>query len=500
MSNPPSSRLTPIPPPSTTIIPPIPPRPLNLSPSRYDLFVFGDSFSDIGKFYQATNKTIPLSPPYDSGRFSDGPVAVEWLALQLGFNITPNTNFAIGGAQTGTTNLNSSASLGQLGGLLSQVNSFSSQAAQLGADTGDLYVIWAGADEFLSLPNLNPDTVNAAIASAVANITTAVSTLAQSGAKNIVVAQTPNLGRVPQSLAAGQLESLTNLSRAFNSSLNDRLTALEPTLPGANILLTDLFTPLENAAQNPTASGFSNVTTGYLASVANPVPLNPFINQSGFFFWDQIHPTSNGHLLFRDALARSIISGITQNVRREGTPLDNTVTGFSGNDRVLGLAGNDFLYGYAGKDTLEGGEGNDILEGDAGNDILIGGKNNDSLRGGRGNDRLIGVDPKGRRPGQGESDELFGDTGRDLFVLGDRRGAFYVGRSSRGNGSRDYGIIRDFQKGDRIQLAGSLNDYVIEQRGGLPSIFLKTSGDLDLIGTVAGTSNVSLVTQAIVTV
>ena len=74
--------------------------------------VFGDSLSDNGTgFYAVTTAAaaagvpgvfpVPFSPPYDSGRFSNGPVAVERLAQQLG---APLVDLAQGGATTGIGN------------------------------------------------------------------------------------------------------------------------------------------------------------------------------------------------------------------------------------------------------------------------------------------------------------------------------------------------------------------------------------------------------------
>ena len=63
-----------------------------------NVFVYGDSLSDTGNIYAATGGTIPLSPPYYNGRFSNGILADEYLANALH---APLTNFAWGSATTG---------------------------------------------------------------------------------------------------------------------------------------------------------------------------------------------------------------------------------------------------------------------------------------------------------------------------------------------------------------------------------------------------------------
>lgn len=47
------------------------------------IVAFGDSLSDIGNFYRLTGGVLP-PPPYDNGRFSNGPLWIEYLADDLG--------------------------------------------------------------------------------------------------------------------------------------------------------------------------------------------------------------------------------------------------------------------------------------------------------------------------------------------------------------------------------------------------------------------------------
>lgn len=115
-----------------------------------DFFVFGDSLSDIGNLFRKTLGTVPPSPPYFEGRFSNGPLAVEILAQDLGLPLSLKTDFAIGGARTDRTN-NGDIGPIQFGGLLTQIDSFKDQAAELGAGAEDLYLVWAGGNDFLRL-------------------------------------------------------------------------------------------------------------------------------------------------------------------------------------------------------------------------------------------------------------------------------------------------------------------------------------------------------------
>ncbi len=66
------------------------------------IVAFGDSLSDKGNLYSLTGDTIPPSPPYYQGRFSNGPVWVEDVAKYLGI---PLADYALGGANTDNTNI-----------------------------------------------------------------------------------------------------------------------------------------------------------------------------------------------------------------------------------------------------------------------------------------------------------------------------------------------------------------------------------------------------------
>ncbi|MBD2184924.1 SGNH/GDSL hydrolase family protein [Aerosakkonema funiforme] len=104
------------------------------------MFVFGDSLSDDGNLFALTGGAVPPSPPYFNGRFSNGLVWVEDLAPTLALPVNPSTNFAVGGATSGTLNTGSSL----LPGLQQQIDNFV-VANRASADPNGLYVVWAGA-------------------------------------------------------------------------------------------------------------------------------------------------------------------------------------------------------------------------------------------------------------------------------------------------------------------------------------------------------------------
>ena len=85
--------------------------------SSFDaIYVFGDSYSDVGNIFIATGGAKP-APPYYKGRFSNGPIWIDHLAGAYGLTVTPSlkggTDYAFGGAEV--TGLELFAGPGQVG-------------------------------------------------------------------------------------------------------------------------------------------------------------------------------------------------------------------------------------------------------------------------------------------------------------------------------------------------------------------------------------------------
>lgn len=422
--------------------------------SSANIFAFGDSTTDIGNLFLATGGLLPPSPPYANGRFSNGPVAVEALANDLGLNVNLDTNFAIGGARSGRSNVNDIGTA-RFGGLLDQIDRFIAGLGSNRADPNGLYFVWAGGNDFLNITD--PTQIPSAIAQAVGNIGTAITSLANVGAKNIVVVQNPNLGRLP--LVEDSLtDALAQVTVAFNTNLQNSLLPLEQSL-GINVVLTDLFAVGEQIAANPAAFGFGNVTDSYLNGL---VPANPSIDANTFFFWDQVHPTTKGHSIFAQTIRQDVVDGMTDHLVRVGTPLNDRLVGYAGNDFLAGLPGNDWLEGNRGNDTLLGGNGDDTLTGGAGRDLLVGGAGNDELLGNGGNDRLYGGNGRDTLRGGLGADFLNGGRGNDVLEGGSGADRFWI------QARQGVDTILDFEIGtDRIILGSNLtfDRLRLQQRG-----------------------------------
>lgn len=248
------------------------------------LYIFGDSLSDVGNVFRATGGLYPSNPPYFQGRYSNGRVWVEYLGERLHLTSSQTNNFAKGGATTGS----SSSSL--VPALVTQVQSFT-QAHQR-TNPNALYVLWAGANDYLQ--GVGSATIP------VENVTRAIASLAGVGAKKILVANLPDLGQLPATRTNANSASLTALTQAHNQGLRRALKVLSQQHSDLKIATLDAHTLYQEAIANPAAFGFTNVTSACVSGsgmCGNPTQ---------FLFWDSIHPTTAAHRILGEAAFEAI--------------------------------------------------------------------------------------------------------------------------------------------------------------------------------------------------
>ena len=324
-----------------------------------NIYAFGDSLVDTGNLFNVTTAAqeasallgldipvIPPSPPYFEGRFSNGEIWIDNLADELNIDLTPATelsvvspgsdvlspvtviegnpavspffngnttnqsvtteiiqgeasspnlsvNFAYGLATTGA---NGAGELGSfVPGMEQQVDFFVQDHLQANqaADPNALYVLWGGSNDYLGT-DANPEEV-------VDNIETEVESLYDSGARDFLVVNLPDLGAIPEAnnpnLSVSPAE-LTELSDTHNSLLDSGVEELEDSLTGADITILDVNSLFDDVLANPEEFGLTNVTEPFL----DPITLTPTAgaNPDEYLFYDTLHPTEAGQALISD--------------------------------------------------------------------------------------------------------------------------------------------------------------------------------------------------------
>ena len=270
------------------------------------LYAFGDSLSGAGNDYVLSGGAVPVSPPYSDGRFTNGPVWVQDLATSSGLPaVTPNlqggTDFAYGGAQTGSTPLHAGTPVD----LPSQLAQF--EFANPTPQTNALYTLSIGSNDVLNAISTYAEDPTAAvddIADAVANETQFINGLAAKGAQTLVVLNVPDLGKTPRAIGAGAntVQLASTLSALYDQELS---ASLQSVAGGIGLHLVDTFALLDTAIANPAAYGLTDVTdplwTGNDTNPSSGVLQATGAAANRYLFFDSLHPTAYVHALLASA-------------------------------------------------------------------------------------------------------------------------------------------------------------------------------------------------------
>ncbi|HIV71297.1 MAG TPA: hypothetical protein H9903_10230 [Candidatus Aquabacterium excrementipullorum] len=267
------------------------------TPSK--LIVFGDSLSDNGNASALVGQwgiDLPASP-YDDGRFSNGPVAVEVMASQLGVTLEDH---AFGGALTGLNNRIEALGLLNGTGLQGQINTYLTDTGHK-ADASALYVVWGGGNDFLSSPTA------ATVATAIDNLAQNVTLLYQAGARDFFIPNLPDLATTSDAIEAGGADQAGahQLSLSFNAALKQTMAGLQSSLQGANIQVFDTLGTLVSIRDSYIAQGF-NVTQGcWDGDMFGKGTL--CADPSKYYLWDGLHPTAGVHQALGQAFAQAAV-------------------------------------------------------------------------------------------------------------------------------------------------------------------------------------------------
>ena len=391
------------------------------------VYAFGDSLSDAGNLSiltAAAGATQPVSPPYykqqyspiSGNVFSNGPTWAQNLSLALNLgtlapSLAGGTDFAYGGAETGSTPQNGGDLRIQAISLPAQLGQFKTRVPAPSANA--LYTVSIGANDLLGIlakPSLTAQQQTADVNAAVANEIDFVKQLVSNGAKSLLVLDVPDLSKTPNVTlglvngsnvpSAALTAEAAQLTTAYNTALSSQLAAIA-SASAVRIQLVDANASLNTAIANPAAYGLTNVTgrvwSGDNTSASSgTLAVSDVAAQNQYLFWDVVHPTETGHQAIADLAEEQLIGapvlGVVdtttgQPVAAQGQPytgpvgiLQQQYINISPNSlNITAITSNWFIHSGAGEDAIAVSSGANVLDGGGGSNFLTGGSGTDTF-------------------------------------------------------------------------------------------------------------------------
>ncbi|GMH09328.1 hypothetical protein Nepgr_011169 [Nepenthes gracilis] len=321
------------------------------------LFVLGDSSVDCGtnNFMGTLARAdrLPYGRDFDThsptGRFSNGRIPVDYLALRLGLPFVPSYLGQAGTVEDMTHGVNyASAGAGIIfssGSQLGQHISFTQQIQQV-SDTFQQFIISMGEEAAINLisdsvfyisigtndfihyylPNVSgvqslylPWSFNHFLTTTVKQ---EIKNLHRANVRNVVVMGLAPMGCAPHylwkynSMGGECVDDINDIIMEFNFAMRYMVQELNKELPDATIIFCDVYEGSMDIIKNFKRYGF-NVTTTACCGLGSYkgwiICLSPEMacgNASTHIWWDQFHPTD----AVNEILADNIWSGLHTNM------------------------------------------------------------------------------------------------------------------------------------------------------------------------------------------
>jgi cholinesterase len=264
-------------------------QPRDLARDFDNIIVFGDSLSDTGNTAGAP--------------FSNGPVWTEHVARHFGLSVDPvisgGTNYAVGGARAYEP--------GSPYNLRAQVDGWLAEEQDPERVKRSLFIVYGGANDLLTAV-YGQDPVVLAM-NAVRALGTIADDLVSAGALHILVANLPDLAKVPavRQYGPGVSQIATRTTAGFNEALNQTLNGVEAR-HNVRILRLDVFSLTERVFSNPEVLGVPGIDLTIPCQNNGRVCSNP----DRHLFWDHVHPTAFAHARLARA-ALEVLNGEKRN-------------------------------------------------------------------------------------------------------------------------------------------------------------------------------------------
>ncbi len=264
-----------------------------------DVFIFGDSFSDVG------NNGPSAIPPalidlvgvwgYDADRWTNagGTLWSDSLASQLGVPAAAvpsslgGNNYAVGGARAD-----------ELTGPGGQITNYGTSVGN-SADPNALYIVFAAGNDLLQGQDA---------ASTITDVIDAVLALDAMGANHVLVGNLPDFS--PLAPGSGPLATppqglpIPATAAAFTSAFNSGLATALAGITGPNIYELDVAGVLDPLLADPVGNGYA---AGLSLCVDDPLCIAGS-GQSQYLMFDHVHFMSDPH----DLIAASVMAAIPE--------------------------------------------------------------------------------------------------------------------------------------------------------------------------------------------
>lgn len=273
--------------------------------SLSNIVIFGDSLSDNGNLYKLYE--YPPSPPYYKGRFSNGPIWAEILAQSYFFDTAKAhlQDYALGGAAIAEKGNDEFIALDL------EISTYLA-AHQGKANESTLFVIWIGANNYLS----NPSEAEDALANVNKGIQSNLERLREAGARHIMLVNLPDLGTAPDPFPEDLLEEdqpafrekLSSYCQRHNELLANTVSELKQKYSKVQWLYFDVGSKFKEFLAAPEIYGITNTKDACYSSKANKFTKNPMLTIAskltlkakqdsceGYLFFDGVHPTAAAH-------------------------------------------------------------------------------------------------------------------------------------------------------------------------------------------------------------
>lgn len=278
------------------------------------MIVFGDSFSDVGNIFRASNETSPSPEFYYRGRYSNGRNYVDFLGQKFGFDVSTDNVYAWGGATTNNNFIPGVSTFlndGLVPSVNEQVRSYleDNNSVKDDAET-TLFALFAGYNDYWFYANNETSDLSEAKLQEVAQevvgnlMESTRELMMEAGAKRLVVMDLPDLNEFPDGVKSSEAiqKAYSYLTPMHNNMLRQEIAQLaKEARDKVDVRIVSLYNLYKSFAEQADCLGLTKVNSACLVDgKVCPDPL-------GSVYYDDWHSTTLTNL----RIANEIVATLT---------------------------------------------------------------------------------------------------------------------------------------------------------------------------------------------